>query len=346
MSAKRRVLVQEEEEGPSPRKTYVLHGQDAAMERAARAIRSGRPPGAWLIGGPPGIGKATLAFRMARYLLKYGATEEGPADLSVLENDIVSRQIAAGAHPGLVVLERAKDEKGKLKSILPVDEIRRLAGFFSLTAGNGWRIAIVDSADDLNDAGANALLKILEEPPAKSMLILIAHAPGRLLPTIRSRCRRLDLRPLNQTILTAALRERLPEVSMDDLAVMARLSEGSLGLALRLSDGDGVQLAQAATDMLERSGPIDAAAILAFADRVAKSSDGLEHFGAFLAQAISEKLRARALNGEGGLDRYVALWEQIRVSYSRAVGLHLDPRQTILASAAAASHLRGPRGRA
>src|SRR5260221_2176298 len=173
-----------------PRETFALLGQEAALDRAARALRAGRPPSAWLITGPPGIGKATLAYRIARYLLAFGATDEGPQDLSVPPDHAAARQVMAQSHPGLLVLKRAINPKtGKLMTSLPVDEIRRLANFFGMTSGaGGWRVALVDTADDMNDNAANALLKMLEEPPAHAMLLLLSNTPGRLLPTIRSRC--------------------------------------------------------------------------------------------------------------------------------------------------------------
>ncbi|MGH6875756.1 MAG: DNA polymerase III subunit delta', partial [Rhizomicrobium sp.] len=144
-----------------PRETLALIGQDEALARAARAIRGGRPPQAWLIGGPPGIGKATFAYRVARYLLAYGASSKGPEDLSVPANDAVVPLVRAGAHPGLLVLKRGLNpETGKPMTVLGVDEIRRLANFFGLTSGaGGWRVAIIDAADDMNDSAANALLK-------------------------------------------------------------------------------------------------------------------------------------------------------------------------------------------
>ena len=141
-----------------------------------------------------------MAYRIARYLLAYGATAIGPEDLSVPQDNAAARQVAAQSHPGLLVLKRGINPKtGKLMTVLSVDEIRKLAGFFGMTSGaGGWRVAIVDTADDMNDNAANALLKMLEEPPARAMLLLLSNTPGRLLPTIRSRCQRLDLRPLDE----------------------------------------------------------------------------------------------------------------------------------------------------
>src|SRR6478609_8849620 len=220
-----------------PRESTALLGQGDALRRAARALRSGRPPSAWLITGAPGVGKATFAYRIARYLLTYGATDAGPEDLSVPENHPAARQVAAGSHPGLLVLKRAINPKtGKLMTVLSVDEIRRLADFFGMTSvAGGWRVAIVDTADDMNDNAANALLKMLEEPPSDAMLLLLSNTPGRLLPTIRSRCQRLELRPLDEASLQNMLARELPEMSTAERTALARLSGGSIGAALTLA---------------------------------------------------------------------------------------------------------------
>jgi DNA polymerase III subunit delta' len=319
---------------PHPRETYELLGQEPALERAARAVRSGTLPQAWLFAGPPGIGKATLAYRIARYLLRYGATSGGAADLSVPPNDPVSRQIGAQAHPGLLVLRRRENDKGRLRKDLDVGEIRRSGAFFGLTAGaGGWRIAIVDSADEMNDNAANALLKILEEPPIRALFILISHAPGRLLSTIRSRTQRLDLKPLDEDVLAAALGQLLPEIAAKDRAALARLAEGSLGLALRLSDEGGLKFARDAEHLLNGNGEPDIPGILKLSERIGRSTDGLAHFGEFLSQALSRRIRSRAERGHAD-ERAVELWEQINSLFARATAVNLEPRQTILASAA------------
>ena len=322
-----------------PRETFRLVGQDAALARAARAIRSGRPPQAWLINGPPGIGKATLAYCIARYLLRYGATDQGPDDLAVAETDSVAIQVKAASHPGLLVLKRGlHPETGKLMTVLPVDEIRRLANFFGLTSGaGGWRVAIVDPADDMNDNAANALLKLLEEPPPRAMLLLISHAAGRLLPTIRSRCQRLNLRPLDQGELEIELRKFLPEETPDELRALSRLAGGSIGAALRLAGSDGLMLAEQAERLIENADSPDFAAALSLAEKVAKIDDGIDIFGGFLAQALADRIVARAGKGGVRLDRWVELREKLNTSFGRTSALHLEPRQTILSTVNALS---------
>jgi DNA polymerase-3 subunit delta' len=323
---------------PHPRETFRLTGQDAALARAARAIRSGKPPQGWLIAGPPGIGNATLAYRIARYLLRYGATDAGPQDLSVAANDPVSMQVMAGAHPGLLVLKRAANpETGRMMSVLSVDEVRRLTGFFHLTSGaGGWRVAIVDTADDMNDAAANALLKALEEPPSRAMLLLLSHTPGRLLPTIRSRCQRLNLRPLSEHDLESELAERLPDMNETERASLARLAGGSIGAALQLASGEGLALASQAERLIDNSANPDFAALFSLAEKIARQTDGMENFGAFLSQALAERIRARAGSGVA-LNRWVEVWEKLNSNFARASALHLEPRQTILSAARALS---------
>ncbi len=324
-----------------PRETHSLLGQDDVLRRAARALRAGRPPSAWLITGAPGIGKATLAYRIARYLLAYGATDAGPEDLSVPPDHPAARQVAAQSHPGLLVLKRAINPKtGKLMTVLSVDEIRRLADFFGMTSGaGGWRVAIIDTADDMNDNAANALLKMLEEPPANAMLLVLSNTPGRLLPTIRSRCQRLDLRPLDDAILEGALKHYLPESSASERASLARLSGGSIGAALTLATGDGAALAEEADRLIENARNPDVLKLLDLGERLWRIRDGLELFGGFLLESLSARIRARARAGGGNLEAWTALLARLEDDFSRAVGLNLEPRQTLLSAARDLSHV-------
>lgn len=318
-----------------PRQSLALIGQDAALTLAARAVRGGRPPQGWLISGPPGVGKATLAFRIARYLLAHGATGKGAADLSVPAADPVAMQVAAGAHPGLLALRRGiNPNTGRMMNVLGVDEIRKLAGFFGMTSGaGGWRVAIVDTADEMNDNAANALLKMLEEPPSRAMLLLLSNQPGRLLPTIRSRCQRLELRPLNAADVIAALAHYLPDTERAEREQLARLSGGSIGAALQLASGEGRELAAEAERLIEQAAAPDIPALLALGEKLSRMTDGLVVFGDFLTGALAARIRARAHAGAPHLDRWTALLARLAGGFARAEGLHLEPRQTVLSAA-------------
>src|SRR2546430_12442042 len=184
-----------------PRETGALFGHREAEMALLNAYRSGRIPHAWLIGGPQGIGKATLDYRMARFALA-NSNPTAPSvqraeTLALDPGDPVARQVTAGAHGGLLVLERGLNDRGVMRTVITVDETRETISFFGSTAAvDGWRVCIVDTVDELNPNAANALLKILEEPPQRSLFLLVSHAPARVLPTIQSRCRKLALRPL------------------------------------------------------------------------------------------------------------------------------------------------------
>ncbi len=321
---------------PHPRETLTLAGQDEALARAARAIRGGHPPQGWLLTGPPGIGKATLAYRIARYMLAYGATAAGPEDLSVPEREPNALQLAAGAHPGLTVLKRGLNDSGKLMGETSVAVVRKLGNFFGMTSGaGGWRVAIVDTADDMNDAAANALLKMLEEPPRRAMLLLLSNTPGRLLPTIRSRCQRLALRPLDDVTLERELARLLPDTDTSERAALARLAGGSLGLALQLAGGDSVTLARDADRLIDQASVPDIAAIVALGDRIYRITDGLESFGTFLRESLVRRIRARALAGGAHLDRWTECLARLDRNFARTAALNLEPRQTLLSAAGA-----------
>ncbi|MGY2050887.1 DNA polymerase III subunit delta' [Methylobacterium sp. JK268] len=226
---------------PRPRAQGVLIGQEPA-ERAFRdAIGAGRLHHAWLLGGPRGIGKATLAYRVARHLLARGAGQGVPETLAIAETHPAFRQVATLAHPNLVVLRRQRTPGAKtIPTQITVEAARRALHLFAETSADaGYRICIVDCAEELNLASANALLKLIEEPPPRSLFLIVSHAPGRLLPTIRSRCRRLALRPLSEADVVRVLRGLGDSFAAQDPEVLARaaaLSEGSVARAVGLLD--------------------------------------------------------------------------------------------------------------
>src|SRR5258705_6801597 len=210
-----------------PREATALAGQREAEQALLNAYRSGRIPHAWLIGGPRGIGKATLAYRMARFVLAHrNPTASDVQDAETLwvdPSDPVARHVAAGAHGGLLTLERTLNDRGVMRTVITVDETRETISFFGSTAAvEGWRVCIVDTVDELNPNAANALLKILEEPPRQSLFLLVSHAPARVLPPIQSRCRKCALRPLSsEDVIRAAARATDREIDDPPLSEAA-----------------------------------------------------------------------------------------------------------------------------
>jgi DNA polymerase-3 subunit delta' len=301
-----------------PRETADLFGHREAEAALLNAYRSGRIPHAWLIGGPQGIGKATLAYRMARFVLAHrnpmAPSVQRAESLALSPDDPVARQVTAGAHGGLLVLERGLNDRGAMRTVITVDETRETISFFGSTAAvDGWRICIVDTVDELNPNAANALLKILEEPPLRSLFLLVSHSPARALPTILSRCRKLPLRPLAtaDVIRAAAV---AADIAPDDpaLAEAAEASEGSVSRALTLMGGDSLKLQQRTAALLATLPQVDPRELhalgdaLGTSDRVALAAfiDGIDRW-------IGEKLRVDDANANlPRLARLAEVWEK------------------------------------
>jgi DNA polymerase III subunit delta' len=305
-----------------PRETAVLFGHEDAERALLESYKSGRIAHAWLIGGPPGIGKATLAYRLARFVLAHpdpGASEVQKATSLAIDPDHpVARRMAAQAQGDLLVLERSLNEQtGKLYTVIRVDDVRRTVSFFGSTpAEGGWRIAIVDAVDDLQREGANALLKVLEEPPQRSLLLLISHAPGRELPTIRSRCRRLLLRPLEPTDVTRAITAATGlDADEPDVRQAAAAAEGSVGRALGLLDGAAIALRQRMQDLLAQLPDPDPRALHALGEAIGGTDPRtLEAFMDMVNGWLSTRLDTRL--GEGAqhktqMARVAETWEKV-----------------------------------
>lgn len=273
------------EGAPHPRDTRQVFGQDAAQSAFLEAFNADRLHHGWLLTGPKGVGKATMAWQIARFLLAtpkddggmFGDAPLAAKSLHIDPEHPVARRIAAGSEPGLFAVRRPYDEKTKkLKSQITVDEVRRLKNFFALSAADGGRrVVIVDSADEMNISAANALLKLLEEPPADTILLLISHQPSRLLPTIRSRCRELRFAPLGPDHMAAALAQA--EVEADASAAMAELSAGSVGEAIRLSSLGGMTIYAGLVDMFSNLPQLDRPKALKMAE-IAAARGGAEQF--------------------------------------------------------------------
>jgi DNA polymerase III subunit delta' len=304
-----------------PRETTGLFGHREAELALLDAYRGGRIPHAWLIGGAVGIGKATLAYRMARFVLAHrnplAPKVQQAATLAVDPSDPVARHVAAGAHGGLLTLERTLNDKGVLRTVITVDETRETISFFGSTAAvEGWRVCIVDTVDELNPNAANALLKILEEPPQQSLFLLVSHAPARVLPTILSRCRKLALRPLaSSDVIRAAAQAANLDVDDPALAEAAEAAEGSVARALTLLGGDALKLQQRTAALLASLPLVDPRELHALGDALGGSDRvTLAAFIDSVDRWMSERLRADDANANANLPRLARLaevWEKI-----------------------------------
>ena len=320
---------------PHPRRVYDLFGQDAALNEAEAAISSGRMHHAWMVSGPKGVGKASFAYRLARRLLGARATDE--AGLASDPDDPVCRRLEALSHPDFLLIRRPYNDKtGKLKGEIPVEEARRAPEFFSKSAsGKGWRVCIVDSADELNVNSANALLKTLEEPPQRGLLILIVNTPGRLLPTIRSRCRRLILRAPSIEATTQWLMDR-HQMSADEAQRAAMLAQGAPGRALALAETDAPALMATIDTALSGLPRLDRAAIAQIAaSATRKGGEQIKQITLdFLVADAQNRARALALE-TGGADRagaWVEAADRLTRLARESETLYLDPKQTLYAA--------------
>jgi DNA polymerase-3 subunit delta' len=318
------------DDDPHPRTSTELFGHADAERTLLEAYRSGRVPHAWLIGGESGIGKATLAFRFARFVLAHpdpsAPAVQKATSLAVSSDDAVVRRVAQ-AHSDLLVVERVINEKtDKLYTQIRVDDVRKTVPFFGSTAGEGgWRVAIVDSVDEMAREGENALLKVLEEPPPRALLLLIAHSPGRVLPTIRSRCRTLMLRPLDVGNVARAVAVATGRSTDDaEIVAAAEAAGGSAGRALRFVESDALELRQQLIGLLDRLPQVDQRALHALGDKIAGTD--IEKLGAFV-ETINAWLSSRLASGSQETARLAHIadaWEKINNAARDAEAFNLD----------------------
>ena len=308
----------EEDEGDitHPRETQVLFGHAEAERTLLDAYRSGQMPHAWIIGGQRGVGKATLAYRLVRFVFANpdpnAAAVQSAKSLVVAKDNPAARRVANEGHPDLLVLRRTINEKtGKLYQDIIVEEIRKTVPFFGSTAGEGgWRIAIVDSVEELNPFGENALLKVLEEPPPRSLLLLVSNAPGRVLPTIRSRCRVLLLRPLTGRDTAQAVAAATGEAAEDENVIAAvAASNGSPGRALELLDSKVLALRQKVVGLLGQLPSPDLQAMHVLGDALGYSD--LAPLTTFI-DLVNEWLSNQLDNGDKArLARIAQVWQEV-----------------------------------
>lgn len=317
----------------SPARQTCLFGHKAAEEALLQAMRSGRMHHAWLVIGPQGIGKATLAFRCARFMLSappgqpLAAYAEAAEDLSVAADNPVFHRIAAGSHGDLLLIERGYHEKKQReRTELPVEQVRRIAPFLHATSSEGgWRIVIVDGAETMNRASQNAILKVLEEPPPRSILFMLSANPDWLLPTIRSRCRRLILEPLSDAEMGEALASLSDgRISESELSHLLALAGGAPGEALSLWQGEVVGLWQ---DIQAALDPRTPAARQSVAMALASDPVRWRQFGNLLRLWL--RMRAGQMP-VSQLDPLMRLWDKTAVQLEQAETRNLDRRLVAL----------------
>jgi len=355
----------EQQSYPPPRANPLLIGQEAAEQRLLDGWRRDRLAHAWLLTGPAGIGKATLAYRFARFVLAASSQEAAdrpPAEMGGLAlpaTHPVFRRVAAQGHPDLRVAERPYDEsKGRLKTEIPIDSIRDLGQFLHHTsAAGGWRVAIVDGVEAMNRSAQNALLKALEEPPERTLLLLVCARPHAVLPTIRSRCQSLPMPALSRDALDSWLIEQRPDLPGDQRRLLIGLAQGSPGQALNLAEVDGVKLCRDLITLLSDLPRLDWRRIHELAERLAQRGQETRYEAAcFLLNAWVQRLVRAIATGDhtgtlsdaetalvdrlatgtaGGerdqvLDRWLALWDKIRTLFRETDQAYLDHRQSLL----------------
>jgi DNA polymerase-3 subunit delta' len=356
---------------PHPREVDELFGHEAAERTLLETWNSGRMAHSWLISGPKGIGKATLAYRFARFALSGGGEGAGlfgggPESLALRRDHPVFRRVASQGHADLKVVERgwSDDKKTKLKTEIVIDDVRGIGGFMALTpAEGGWRVVIIDSADEMNRNAANAVLKVLEEPPRNALMLLVSHSPGRLLPTIRSRCRRLTLKPLAEEAVIRLLATHRPELTDADLTTLARLAEGSIGKALALAEEGGLDLYRDLLGLLEKLPHLDVPALHGFGDRVSRAENeaSFRTVTELLTWWLARLVRAGGRQGAGmtevvpgegalmgrllaaaSLEQWLEVWEKITTLFTRTDAVNLDRKQAVLSAFLAVERLARP----
>jgi DNA polymerase III subunit delta' len=325
----------------APVETAVLHGHDRQAELIAQAYRHGRMHHALLLEGSPGIGKASFAFQLAQHLIANPSAADAPATFTLLDqNSSDFRQLAQGTHGQVLHLTRPFDAKTeKFKTMLTVDEVRRIGHFLSRTnPGAGYRTVIIDPVNDMNASASNALLKNLEEPPARTLFILVAHTSGRALPTIRSRCQHVLFSTLNDTDLAAAVEEAAGSpVPADEMKTLAGLAEGSVRLALLLRQFGGLEVTETADALIAKQAfDVEKAAKLGDALTAREAEIQYQLLTDHLLQRIAKAAERHAASGLAGKAEAMARsFSETRDMLAEATGFNLDRKQTVFGLIAA-----------
>lgn len=330
-----------------PNENTYLIGHDKEVELFLSAYNQGTLHHGWLITGDEGIGKATLAYKIARFLLS-AETGKTYNSLDIAPNSPIIAQVAQKSHPDFKVLERDFTETDKKKlikainqgetvdeemrqslkrsAVIKVEDVRDVVSFLLKKSFNdNWRVVIVDSVDDLNTSSANALLKILEEPPLKSILLLISHNPGRVLPTIRSRCAKLALHPLKNDEVASLLRRYLPELSETEIKNLAKLSGGSIGRALRYAQNDALKIYESIKKICYSGAKTKGEDLLELVSLVASDEDIWTLF-----QELVCRFSRETLTEVGDLREFYEAYETSLKIFDETSRLNMDKKQAAL----------------
>lgn len=333
----------------SPKNNSYLLGHDEAQAMFLQAWKNNSLHNSWLISGIEGIGKATLAYKLARFLLSADfSKKESYTSLDISPASPIFKQVTGNSHPDLKIIERdytdtdrrkiikainegeqlsSEEMKGLKKSaFIRVDDVRTINEFFSKRSSNdGWRIVIIDSIDDMNPASANAVLKILEEPPHKALMLLISHNPNKLLPTIKSRCAKLQLKPLEDNQVASLLRRYRPELNENTIKKITKISSGSIGKALSYVDNDAAMHYEALCGILLSGNNFRIADIMDFATKATSTEEDYA-----LTQELILKFMSENIKDSGRIVEFAQCWENIIKTFSEVERLNLDKKQAII----------------
>lgn len=342
-------MIEEEKTSFEPKDNTYLVGCEDAEKMFLEAWKSNSLHQSWLISGVKGIGKATFAYKIARFLLS--EDKEKKEDLSSLDispNSNTFRQIAKGSHPEFKLIERGyidKDRKkimkaikdgnylsdeelGELKksSVISVDDVRTINEFLAKKSADGkWRVVIVDTVDEMNTSSANAILKILEEPPHKSIILLISHNPAVLLPTIKSRCAKLNLAPLKENQVASLLRRYRADLSEDVIKKLASISGGSIGKAISYADGNALEMYEEIYSLATAGKKFKTAEMLSFCDKIVSDEENYNLFKELVLKFLTEQVRA--LNK---VEDTADMYEKATKTFRETEALNLDKRQAVM----------------
>ncbi len=329
----------------APHGNNYLLGQEEAESIFLHAYKTGNMHHAWILSGPQGIGKATLAYKIARFMLSADdKNREQYSSLNISDKTTVFQQIANGSSPNLMVLERDftktdrkkvidavkngepldDDEKAKLKksAFIVIDDVRKVNEFLSKTSYNdGWRAVIIDSADDMNKNAANALLKILEEPPAHTLLLLISHNIGSLLPTIRSRCAKLPVKTLSDTNVASLLRRYRSDLTENEIEKLVEISGGSIGNAILYDDHDAVGIYEDMCNILCARRNYNLTDLLDLTTQIAADADKFEIFQGLILKFLKDNM-VNAQNPE----KLYECWQAAERGFSDCFTVNMDKR--------------------